>query len=343
MNISTQYIKKVTLMNIFNKFWYSSSILFKFVSAILLPLSLIWIIIDRLKFYFTKSYNPSIKTICVGNINVGGTGKTPVSIFLYKILKKMGYKPVFLSYAYKSKLKKPTLILDNLPILEDEAKILNKTGDTVVSNSRLKGIKFIENLSSKKNYDIIIMDDGLQNYSIKKHLSFLTIDRGMMFGNGLCLPSGPLRQYFNTCSKNIDAIIFTGDEYKRVSIKEFKKKKFHCITKLNLKGLSVINKKYFAFSGLAYNLKFFNSLIRKNINICRTKEFNDHYLYKDEDIVELIDISDKYKLKLITTEKDFVKIPKKFHSKIKYVPIEIDINENELIDLKLFLEKSLNG
>ena len=159
-------------MKLFNKFWYSNSMSSKFVSTILFPLSLIWILIDKLKFNFIIPYNPKIKLICVGNVNVGGTGKTPISIFLFKILKEMGYRPVFLCSAYKSKIKKPVLVKNNLEIYTDEALILKKSGDTVVSNNRLKGVKFIENIAYQKKYNVIIMDDGLQNYAIKKYLFF---------------------------------------------------------------------------------------------------------------------------------------------------------------------------
>lgn len=329
-------------MSLMNKLWYSNSILSKIVSILLYPLSLIWLLIDKLKSILIIPYYPMIKTICVGNINVGGTGKTPITIYLFKILKKIGYNPIFLSSAYKSNVKYPTMVNSHSSKFGDEALILYKIGDTVVSRNRLKGVKFIENLSPKKKYDVIIMDDGLQNYSVKKHISFLTIDRNMMFGNGLCVPSGPLRQSYNTCSKNINAIIFTGDNNKVDKFNNFNKRKFNSYTKLNLKGFSIINKKYLAFSGLANNLKFFNSLIRENFNLHHTKEFSDHHVYKDKDIIKLIEFAKKYDLNLITTEKDFVKVPKKFHSKIKYVPIDIEFNKNDLNDLELFLINSLN-
>ena len=94
-----------------------------------------------------------------------------------------------------------------------------------------------------------------------------------------------------------------------------------------MKGFSFANKKFFAFSGLAYNLKFFNSLTKEKINVKITKEFSDHYKYKEKDIIKLIKIADQNNLNLITTEKDFVKIPKKFHKKIKYIPINVQFKK----------------
>ncbi len=330
-------------MKLFNKFWYTNSILSKFVSSVFFPLSLIWITIDRIKFNFVRPYSPKIKVICVGNINVGGTGKTPISIFLFKILEEMGYKPIFLCSAYRSKIKKPVLLKNDLSTCTDEALILRKTGDTVVTNNRLQGVKFIEDMSYQKNYDVIIMDDGLQNYTIKKYISFLIVNKEMMFGNGLCMPAGPLRQKPNSCINVVDRIILIGNENKKISISKFNKKIYNCVIKLNLKGVSYNDKKYFAFSGLAYNLKFFNSLIKENINVKITKEFSDHYRYKEKDIIKLIKIADQNNLNLVTTEKDFVKIPKEFHKKIGFVPIKVEFKKNDLLDLKSYLKKKLNA
>ena len=200
-------------MKFFYNLWYSNSIQYKLISFLFYPFSLLWIFIDKLKFLLTKPHTSYLKIICVGNINVGGTGKTPIAMFLFKILKKMGYSPIFLTSGYKSKVSKPCMVYENVNIFGDEAIILKKIGPTVVSKNKLKGIKYIETLNSKREiYDIIVMDDGLQNYSIKKDLCFLTVDRKSLFGNEFCLPSGPLRQSFNSCIKNIDKIILTGNQ-----------------------------------------------------------------------------------------------------------------------------------
>ena len=169
-------------MTFFYNLWYSNSLQYKLISLMLYPFSLLWIIIDKLKFLMTKPYISNLKIICVGNINVGGTGKTPISIFIFKILKKMGYNPIFLTSGYKGKISKPCIVNDDVTLFGDEAIILKNIGLTVVSKNKLEGVKYIENLNSKKKiYDIIVMDDGLQNYSIAKDLCFLTVDRKSLF------------------------------------------------------------------------------------------------------------------------------------------------------------------
>ena len=136
-------------MTFFYNLWYSNSLQYKLISLILYPFSLLWIIIDKLKFLMIKPYTSHLKIICVGNINVGGTGKTPISIFIFKILKKMGHNPIFLTSGYKGKISKPRLANNDVIQFGDEAIILKNIGPTVVSKNKLEGVKYIENLNSK--------------------------------------------------------------------------------------------------------------------------------------------------------------------------------------------------
>ena len=327
-------------MNFFYNLWYSNSVKYKLISFLLYPVSLLWIFIDKLKFLLVKPYTSYLKIICVGNINVGGTGKTPIAIFLFKILKKMGYNPIFLTSGYKSKISKPCMANVNVSLFGDEAIILKKIGPTVVSKNKLKGIKYIETLNSRKRiYDVIVMDDGLQNYSIEKDLCFLTVDRKSLFGNEFCLPSGPLRQSFNSCKKNINKIILTGNNNFKKNSKFFKRDILNSYIKVD--KVSSKNK-FLAFSGLGDNFKFIDTLKSANYDIAFTKQFKDHHNYKENEIINLIKFANDNNLRLITTEKDFVKIPKKYHLKINCLKIKIEFDKYDLISLKSLLKKKLN-
>ena len=327
-------------MNFFFNLWYSSSIKFKLISFLLYPFSLLWICVDKLKFLLVKPYSSFLKIICVGNINIGGTGKTPVAMFLFKMLKKMGYNPIFLTSGYKGKISKPCITHDDVILFGDEAVILKKTGPTVVSKNRLEGVKYIENLNSKKKiYDIIIMDDGLQNYSIRKDVSFLTVDRKSLFGNEFCLPSGPLRQTLKSCKRNVDKIIITGNygiEKKINLLKENILNSYIKVDKVSTKT------KFLAFSGLGNNLKFIDTLKNANYEIDLIKNFTDHHNYKENEIIDLIKLANDNNLKLITTEKDIVKIPKKYHLKINCLKMKIEFDKQDLFSLKSLLKKKLN-
>ena len=149
------------------QFWYKKNIQSKIKSFILFPLSILWILIDEFKRYFSKTYKSKIKVICIGNLTVGGTGKTPFSIYTYKLLKNLGYNPVFLTRGYGG-LKKGPLEVNtshHFQDVGDEAILLSRVGTTIISRNRSLGAKFIEKHQDK--FNIIIMDDGLQNYQLK--------------------------------------------------------------------------------------------------------------------------------------------------------------------------------
>ena len=183
------------------------------------------------------------------------------------------------------------------------------------------------------------MDDGLQNYSIRKNLCFLTVDRKSLFGNKFCLPSGPLRQSLKSCKKNINKIILTGNRNLKKDHNILKKDTLNSYIKVDNVSFK---KKYLAFSGLGNNFKFIDTLKNANYNIALTKQFADHHNYKENEIIDLIKLADDNNLRLITTEKDIVKIPKKYHLKINCLKLEIEFDKYDLITLKLLLKKKLN-
>ena len=131
------------------KFWFQKNLSSKILSVLFFPLSLIWIVISLLKKKLIKKYKSKLKVICIGNLTIGGTGKTPFAIYTYKLLKNLGYKPVFLTRGYGGLLKGPIEVKDRHDFnnVGDEALLLNKIGPTIVSKDRSLGAKFIENLS----------------------------------------------------------------------------------------------------------------------------------------------------------------------------------------------------
>ena len=170
------------------KFWYENNLYSKILSILLFPFSLLWILTSFLKKIFVKKYKSKLNVICIGNLTVGGTGKTPFAIYTYKLLKKIGYKPVFLTRGYGGLLEGP-IEVENTHTSQDvgdEALLLNKIGPTIVSKNRSHGAKLIEKL--KDNFNVIIMDDGLQNYQLDQDIKFLLVDKNLKFGNEFCIP-----------------------------------------------------------------------------------------------------------------------------------------------------------
>ena len=324
------------------EFWYKKDLISRFKTLLLLPFSIIWILLSLIKRNFAKRYKSHLKVICIGNLSIGGTGKTPFSIQTYKILEILGYKPVFLTRGYRGLTKGPILVnkSHNHKDVGDEALLLSKVGTTIVSSNRCIGAKYIENL--KKNYDVIIMDDGLQNYQLEQDIKLLLIDKKLLFGNGYCIPAGPLRQTITQGLKKIDAIIFTGDgDIKDINL-NFINNIQNFDTKLEIKNnFKTKQNNFLAFCALGNPIKFFNTLKKNNFNIVLTKSFPDHYEYKNKDINTLKEEADNRNLKLITTEKDYVKIDDK-ENEISVLPIEINFSKADGNKFKSFLKEKIN-
>ena len=278
-------------------FWKSKTI----ISYALLPFSLIYLILFYIKKTLTKKHKLPSTIITIGNLTAGGGGKTVIALKINELLKK-DYNTCFLTRGYKGNFNCTTLINEKHTVAQtgDEAQILSKYADTIIAKKRYKAKAIIE----KFNKNITIMDDGLQHFSIYQDIKILAIDSDFLFGNNFIIPAGPLRQIKSPLLKKVDYIFYIGKKKLPKPLIKYKNKiitaSYAAITKPNPQ------KKYFAFSGLANNQKFFNSL--QNLNIVKYKNFPDHHNYKKEEIVKLLKIAKKDNLLLITTSKDIVKI-----------------------------------
>jgi tetraacyldisaccharide 4'-kinase len=265
--------------------------------------------------------NKDIKTICVGNIYIGGTGKTPSAIKLDKILKKLNYKTTFIKKFYTESL--------------DEQFLLEGNGNCILANpSRLKAL----DSAIRSGYEVAIFDDGLQDVSIDYHIKFVCFNITNFIGNGLLIPSGPLREKISSL-KNYDAVILNGNNEDTAKITlEIKKqnesiKVFESIyTLVDLNSLNKKNK-YIAFAGIGIPGNFYQTLVGNNFQILEFLEYPDHYEYKDIDIKKINNLAKVLGAKIITTEKDFLRISKnqknKFDSNIQFVKMQLKIKDED--------------
>ncbi|MDC3116460.1 tetraacyldisaccharide 4'-kinase [Alphaproteobacteria bacterium] len=324
------------------KFWYKKNLSSKSLSVLLFPLSLLWVIISLLKKLLIKRYKSKLKVICIGNLTIGGTGKTPFAIYTYKLLKKSGYKPIFLTRGYRGLLKGPIEVKDshNFRDVGDEALLLNKIGTTIVSKDRSLGAKLIE--KHKDNFDVIIMDDGLQNYQLEQDIKLLLVDKNLKFGNKFCIPAGPMREPISQGLMRVDAIVLTGNNNNDNNFNNVHNKILFNSKVKTIKSRKMKNEKFLAFCGLANSNKFYETLKENGFNVTTKKSFSDHYLYKNDDIDELMSEANSKNLKLITTEKDYIKIidEKKM---INTLPIEIELDVRDKDIFNSFLQEKLNG
>ena len=298
------------------KFWdYKKP---NYIAYLILPLTLITSLINTLK----KTKTPqsrNIKTICIGNIYIGGTGKTPTSIKISKIISDLKLKPVFIKKYYKDSV--------------DEQKLLNKHGDLICDQKRLNAL----NEAVENNFDVAIFDDGLQDPSINYDLKIVCFNIKNFIGNRLLIPAGPLREKINSLSK-YNAVFLNGNNenteqiINEIKINNNKIKIFETI--YTLVNSDLLNKKfkYLAFAGIGNPKTFNKTLVNDNFNIVSFLEFPDHYQYTSKDIIKIKNIAKNLNAKIITTEKDYLRITNENNNNINFIKMELRIkNEKDLI------------
>ena len=274
------------------KFWdYKEPHLY---SYLLLPLSTILKLISKIKSK-PKSTNPNIKTICVGNIYIGGTGKTSLAIKIKEILEKKNIKVCFIKKLYSDQV--------------DEQKLLSKNGQLFTSKKRTTAL----DEAVSQGYEVAIFDDGLQDTSIKYDMEIICFNNLNWIGNGLSLPSGPLREDINNL-KFYDNVFLNGNEEHLIDIKS-KIKQINPEININQGkyvplNIESFNKEedYFVFSGIGNHRTFVNMLKNCSLKIIDDLEFPDHYQYSKKDYFEIIDKAKRYNAKIITTEKDYLRL-----------------------------------
>lgn len=298
-------------------FWKQTNVL----SLGLLPISFIYLCVLKLYQLFSKETFIGVPIICIGNIVVGGSGKTPMVIKLRKLLNN--YNKIFvLTRGYKGSKKGPLIVSKNSTYQEvgDESIIHAKYGSTCVSKNKRLGAF----LCRKERADLIIMDDGLQSKDLEKKIKILVIDSDYGFGNNLLLPAGPLRDTIGHTISECDFIIVFGnpkdDKFKKIT---GKKNLFFAQKIITIKRLR--KKKIYAFSGLGNNENFLSQLKKSKYEIIKFKTFPDHYNYSEDDLKNIINEAEKYNLPIVCTEKDYVKVPKQFKKKIYVAELDIKI------------------
>ena len=294
------------------KFWDKKKV--SFFSLLLFPFSLVIIIIVFLKKKLSRAQVFNIPIICVGNIYVGGTGKTPFSIFLAEELLKLKLAPVILRKYYKNHV-------------DEYEQIKNYSLNLIVNKNRLNGIREAERMG----YKTIILDDGLQDYNIKKDLEIVCFNNNQLIGNGLILPSGPLRENLSAL-KNKDIVIINGDKNAKFEekIRQINKNLeiFYSLYKpININSFK--NKNLLAIAGIANPENFFELLKKNKLNVKKKLIFPDHYKFKKDEIESIINDANRDKLKIVMTEKDFFKIKKFNFKNIGYLKVFLEIKEKE--------------
>ena len=289
------------------KFWKTKN----FISLILYPLSAVTFLINSIKrFSIKKTFE--IKTICIGNIFIGGTGKTSLAIEINELLKNK-FRTVFIKKNYKNQT--------------DEINLLNNKGKIISSSNRENALL----AAIKKKYQVAILDDGLQQKNINYDLRIACFNSEYGLGNEFMLPAGPLRENLSVI-KNYDLIFLNGEKNNKKILSKFKSinkdlKIFEGKYKpLNLKKFN-LKKKYLMFCGIGNPHEFEQTLIKYKFNVSKKIIFPDHHKFSNIDLKKLNYNASRDNLMLITTEKDFFRLNKIQRKNIKFLKIKLEIKD----------------
>ncbi len=282
----------------------------------------------------SKPYRPAAPVVCVGNITMGGAGKTPMTIAIMERLSEKGVAAHALTRGYGGRKHGPLLVdLDKHTYRDigDEAMLLARAGPTWVAKNKSAGAK----AAVLGGAEVIIMDDGFQNPTVFKDASLVIIDGEVGLGNGRIFPAGPMRESAKSALRRADAVILVGgDESDPV----------HTIWRKHLPvGVPILRATVmprgpipqgpvFAFAGIARPEKFFNALREAGAELKATTTFPDHHNFAESDLRELRETARRHNALMMTTEKDYMRIPKDLRRIIHTWPVGIELEDPGQLD-----------
>ena len=283
-------------------------------ATLLSPIAAVYSLLASIRASFAKPYKARVPVISIGNIVMGGAGKTPASMALAKLLQEKGYSPAIVTRGYKGSLKGPVRVsLEKHSFKEvgDEALLLCQVAPTYMAKRRDKGVMMAEEAGA----DIIILDDGHQTTSVKKDACFVVVGGQQKFGNGKVFPAGPLRESLSKGLARADAIIYLGqDNFAHDEIPVFH-------ADIRPRPFPYAGKRIIAFCGLGFPLKFKESLLHMGCTIEKFIEFPDHHPYTEKDLEKIM--RSAFELPIVTTAKDFIRVPHSYDHVLHVIEIEL--------------------
>jgi tetraacyldisaccharide 4'-kinase len=303
------------------EFWYNKNNSLK--SVFLAPLGTVYDLGSRASRLFKgKPYRAPVPVICVGNIVAGGAGKTPTTAAIVSFLKMRRYRPFIVMRGYGGSEKGPLRVDPALHTAEqvgDEALILSQIAPCWIGHNRAKAIQ----AAVQNGATHIVMDDGFQNLSVAKDISLLVIDGPSGLGNEQLIPAGPLRENLESALPRATAVVLIGKDKHGIASKIGKKPLVRAFIEPEVPADFPSDKKIFAFSGIARPEKFYDTCKMLKLNLVGTRDFPDHYCFTANDVRELTELASKNEAELLTTQKDWVRLPKDFRKRVAVLPIRL--------------------
>ena len=312
------------------QFWYEPN---TWKAKFLYPLGYFYNLLTLLRGKLAKPQSYSCLTICIGNLNVGGTGKTPTTIALAQHFLKKGLQVHVVSRGYKGKFQ-GTFLVDRQKHKSDEVGdeplLMSEFTSVWVSNKRKNGIAAAENAGAQ----IVLLDDGFQDPSFHKDFSLIVVDGEKGFGNKKCMPAGPLRENIVQGFKRADALVIVGQRIYKFDTFPTHLKIIHSTLKPIETGMNWKEGKYLAFAGIADPSKFFKTLRSLGANLIDCVALSDHQNLDGQVLKRLERKANSAHAQLVTTEKDAVRLSNTYRKKVLSLPVRIEFDDkNELENL----------
>jgi tetraacyldisaccharide 4'-kinase len=336
--------------------WYGARSRPRLLAPLLTPLGRLYGWLAQTRYHRSKPYRSRLPVICAGNFTAGGTGKTPLSIFIARLLQERGGKPAFLTRGYGGREQGPAWVEEGAPErFGDEALLLSRIAPTLVARDRADGARTIE--AAGDAFTAIIMDDGLQNPSLAKNLSFAVVDGERGLGNGEVIPAGPLRAPMEFQLGLVDAIIVREPETSSASdsgVRELLRRRFPgpvltTGTRANGDVAWLAQKPLVAFAGIANPGRFFSLLEHLGGRLAGRVVYRDHHAFTAAEAESLIALAAANGAELVTTEKDWVRLAGRggalaeLKQRARALPVALEFDERDLKRLHSLIDAALSS
>ncbi len=300
-------------------------------SALLAPAGAAWGAVAAVRRSWVRPWRAPVPVVCIGNINAGGAGKTPLTLALGAYLKQAGRSPHIISRGYGGSLAGPVAVdpaRHSAAEVGDEPLLLAAAAPTWVARDRAAAARAAVDAGA----DILLMDDGLQNFSLVKDVSVIAIDGGYGFGNRRVMPAGPLREPLAAGLSRADAAVVIGPDETGSATRAARSMPVFAARMVALPGPGhdeIAGRDVFAFAGIGRPAKFYATLAEIGCTVVETRDFADHHSYRPDEIMAICESAAALGALPVTTAKDAVRLPAQARAMVKTLHVGLAWEESD--------------